>query len=139
MFCDGILYFLIALYIDNVFPGQYGVPKVRFDTYRLQWRISPLVHKRDIERIISKRGKPFYFFLQPSFWTGKQKKSSYDDEEAIQKETVPVEYYSDHREVGVELINLKKVYNQGSCSSKEKVAVNELRKVFKKVSVTIRV
>ena len=30
MFCDGILYFLIALYIDNVFPGQYGVPKVRF-------------------------------------------------------------------------------------------------------------
>ena len=96
MFCDGILYFLIALYIDNVFPGQYGVPK------------------------------PFYFFLQPSFWTGKQKKSNYDDEKAIEK-TVPVESYSDQREVGVELINLKKVYNQGSCSSKEKVAVNELR------------
>ena len=33
MFCDGILYFLIALYIDNVFPGQYGVPKVRFQTH----------------------------------------------------------------------------------------------------------
>ena len=37
MFCDGILYFLIALYIDNVFPGQYGVPKVRFQTQILQW------------------------------------------------------------------------------------------------------
>ena len=88
--------------------------------------------KRQGNLIIPKRRKPFYFFLQPSFWTGKQKKSNYDDEEAIQKETVPVEYYSDQREVGVELINLKKVYNQGSCSSKEKVAVNELRKVFKK-------
>ena len=126
MFCDGILYFLIALYIDNVFPGQYGVPKARFRARILEKvKFSP-ENSIKIKSHLSKRQKPFYFFLQPSFWTGKQKKSSYDDEKAIEK-TVPVESYSDQREVGVELLNLKKIYNQGSCNSKEKVAVNELR------------
>ncbi|KAM4557505.1 retinal-specific phospholipid-transporting ATPase ABCA4-like [Fundulus diaphanus] len=38
MVFDGILYGILAWYLDNVFPGQYGV------------------------------GRPFYFPLQPSYW-----------------------------------------------------------------------
>ena len=41
MIIDGIIYYILAWYLDAVFPGQYGVPK------------------------------PFYFFLQKSYWTGK--------------------------------------------------------------------
>ena len=49
MFADGFIYYLLGWYIDNVFPGKFGVPR------------------------------KFYFFLQPSFWTGKTKQSGYDD------------------------------------------------------------
>ena len=45
MVMDGIIYYLIAWYIDAVFPGQYGVPRAP------------------------------YFFLQKSYWTGKSEKS----------------------------------------------------------------
>lgn len=41
---DTAIYMLVAFYITMVFPGEFGVPK------------------------------SFYFFLQPSYWTGKPSK-----------------------------------------------------------------
>eukprot|EP01132_Coremiostelium_polycephalum_P005371 gene5371-6702_t len=38
---DGVIFVVLGWYIDNVFPGEFGTPK------------------------------PFYFFLLPSYWTGK--------------------------------------------------------------------
>ncbi|KAE8736684.1 ABC-transporter, subfamily A member 03 [Frankliniella occidentalis] len=40
LWLDAVLYAVLAWYIENVFPGEYGVPK------------------------------PFYFFLQKSYWLG---------------------------------------------------------------------
>ena len=45
MALDSILYTILMWYIEAVFPGQYGVPK------------------------------PFYFFLTPSYWTGRPSSS----------------------------------------------------------------
>ncbi|CBY40434.1 unnamed protein product, partial [Oikopleura dioica] len=89
MFADGIIYFIIAWYIDNVFPGKYGIPR------------------------------PFYFFLQPSFWTVKQ------------------EEVSEKLLAGVEIQDLGKTYSSGMfCTKKEKVAVDRLSLNFYESQIT---
>ena len=105
MVMDGIIYYLIAWYIDAVFPGQYGVPRAP------------------------------YFFLQKSYWTGKSEKSG-DEKEDIVRHDVPSELREDKPEVGVELINLTKVYSSGCCTKREKVAVNELSLQFYNDEIT---
>ena len=47
---DSVIYFLLAFYISNVFPGEYGLAK--------KW----------------------YFIVQPSYWLGKSSNSSITDE-----------------------------------------------------------
>lgn len=47
---DTILYLLIALYVETVLPGEYGVPL------------------------------PWYFPCQPSYWRGNKKTSKYSAE-----------------------------------------------------------
>lgn len=42
LFADGILYFILTIYFDNVIQGEYGV------------------------------SKPFYYFLIPSYWLEKK-------------------------------------------------------------------
>lgn len=48
LFIDGVLYFLLTLYFDNVIQGEYG------------------------------RAKSFYFFLRPSYWLNKSRKIQKD-------------------------------------------------------------
>ena len=105
MFVDGVIYYLIAWYIDAVFPGQYGVPR------------------------------PPYFFLQKSYWTGKSDKST-DEKEKILRTDTPAETREDEPEVGVELINLTKVYSSGCFTKREKTAVNELSLQFYNDEIT---
>ena len=105
MFADGVIYFLIAWYIDNVFPGKYGIPR------------------------------PFYFFLQPSFWTGKTKRTSDDHFEDLSK--VKQEEVSESLLAGVEIQDLGKTYKSGMmCTKKEKVAVNGLSLNFYESQIT---
>ena len=54
---DAIIYMLLALYIEAVFPGQYGIPK------------------------------PWYFLFQPSFWCSKNKKKYLELNEPANNET----------------------------------------------------
>ncbi|KAF2074332.1 hypothetical protein CYY_004353 [Polysphondylium violaceum] len=58
---DGVIFILLGWYIDNVFPGEFGTPK------------------------------PFYFFLLPSYWTGKEDLSSAteSDQQQQEEETLP--------------------------------------------------
>ncbi|XP_077470976.1 retinal-specific phospholipid-transporting ATPase ABCA4-like isoform X1 [Stigmatopora argus] len=53
MALDAILYGLLAWYLDNVFPGQYGI------------------------------GQPFYFPLQPSYWCNASSAPASKDEPAV--------------------------------------------------------
>ncbi|XP_062377373.1 retinal-specific phospholipid-transporting ATPase ABCA4a [Sardina pilchardus] len=53
---DTVIYALLAWYLDNVFPGQYGI------------------------------GRPFYFFVQPSYWSGQEPPAP-----IIEKKEVPQE------------------------------------------------
>jgi ATP-binding cassette subfamily A (ABC1) protein 1 len=105
MFADGVIYFIIAWYIDNVFPGKYGIPR------------------------------PFYFFLQPSFWTGKSKRTGDDNFEDLSK--VKQEEVSEKLLAGVEIQDLGKTYSSGMfCTKKEKVAVDGLSLNFYESQIT---
>ncbi|XP_068671756.1 phospholipid-transporting ATPase ABCA3-like [Montipora foliosa] len=94
---DGLMYGLIAWYVEAVFPGDYGVPQ------------------------------PWYFPVMRSYWCGKSKeaeksefhslngiKSGMSAPEFLEKEPVGLER-------GIEIRNLKKVF---STEKGKKVAVN---------------
>ena len=108
LYADGFLYYFIGWYIDNVFPGEFGVPR------------------------------KFYFFLQPSFWTGKNKKSHYDSFDSVKNNNFDEEPGPKNGEVGIEMQNLTKIYNTSKmCSSApEKVAVDKLSLSFYKDQIT---
>ena len=96
MLVDGIVYFLLAYYIDEVFPGEYGIPRKAL------------------------------FFLDSSYWTGYHKTVGYSelplevvqDREGALKPHIETE--PSHLTPGVQMRNLTKVYDNG------KVAVNDL-------------
>jgi ATP-binding cassette subfamily A (ABC1) protein 3 len=93
---DSIFYWLITWYVEAVFPGEYGIPL------------------------------KFYFPFQFSYWCG-TKVSSCED---ISHEASPLlqsEQFEQEPErvtVGIQVRNIRKVFNEGS--SDEKVAVNDL-------------
>lgn len=82
---DALIYLLLALYIEAVFPGEYGVPK------------------------------PWYFPFQPSFWCENSHYEPYfdtaenrsDDDRSNVCETEP-----SHLPAGVRIKHLRKVYNK---------------------------
>ncbi|XP_065191638.1 phospholipid-transporting ATPase ABCA3-like [Sycon ciliatum] len=92
---NGVLYLLIIWYVENVFPGDYGIPK------------------------------PFYFFLQKSYWLGVGDSDGEDEVEEAGDEGAQ----ENHEEepvgvtVGIGIRNLRKVYHTGG---KSKVAVENL-------------
>eukprot|EP01135_Chromosphaera_perkinsii_P007716 Nk52_evm5s967 gene=Nk52_evmTU5s967 len=96
MILDSVIYFLLAYYIDEVFPGEYGVPREKL------------------------------FFLRPSYWTGVHKTLEYHElpQEVIQDREGAykphIEPESTTMVPGVQIRNLTKVYDNG------KVAVNNL-------------
>eukprot|EP01133_Synstelium_polycarpum_P009772 gene9772-11411_t len=86
---DGVIFIVLGWYIDNVFPGEFGTPK------------------------------PFYFFLMPSYWTGRAtqkwtpsstfKRTPVEDED-VQNEERKVNEMVDCSQSAVVIKNLVKVY-----------------------------
>ncbi|XP_035828704.1 phospholipid-transporting ATPase ABCA7 [Aplysia californica] len=107
MYLDAIIYFLIAWYIEAVFPGEYGIPR-----------------------------KP-WFFIQKSFWMGtidRQKQDRMDVEMSVEDfrdNSGNMEKDPTGRKVGVSVRNLRKVYNKG-----DKVAVDGLSINFYEGQIT---
>jgi ABC-type multidrug transport system fused ATPase/permease subunit len=112
LFLDFLLYLVIALYLDNVLPTAYGTRR------------------------------PFYYFLTPSYWTGKSRpvtkngkdkhnhdeKEKVDEDVLVEEETVAKGTYP--KNTAVKIDQLRKVYSGDesccSCSSKGYVAVKGL-------------
>ncbi|XP_067006390.2 phospholipid-transporting ATPase ABCA3 isoform X2 [Anabrus simplex] len=86
---DSFIYLLITVYVEAVFPGDYGVPK------------------------------PWYFFLQKSFWCGVSQKK-FNNSTSDTKQSSTYEKEPSHLPVGIEIKNLTKVFD------KTKKAVNNL-------------
>uniref|UniRef100_A0A673LI06 P-type phospholipid transporter n=1 Tax=Sinocyclocheilus rhinocerous TaxID=307959 RepID=A0A673LI06_9TELE len=98
MLLDAVIYAFLAWYLDNVFPGQYGI------------------------------GRPFYFPLQPSYWMEKEREREEQlkmQEEIQQEEIQPVHDGKDIRNpffepgpegllMGVSVQDLVKVYSKSS-------------------------
>lgn len=87
---DSVLYLVIALYVEAVFPGDYGVPK------------------------------PWYFFVQKSFWCGSKRSPMNEDVVSANDNGSNFEKEPTKTNAGVQIRNLRKVFN------KDKVAVNNL-------------
>ncbi|XP_060519226.1 phospholipid-transporting ATPase ABCA3 isoform X2 [Cylas formicarius] len=80
---DSVLYLLIALYIEAVFPGEYGVPQ------------------------------PWYFPFTSSFWCGRSNQTAVEDfaDEAVnEKEYFEKEPRNLH--AGIKIRNLRKAFGQ---------------------------
>lgn len=82
---DSIIYLLAALYISNVFPGRYGLPK--------KWN----------------------YFLTKSYWFGKPKPSKNSLPNHLQLETIYENNDYNHKNyyvAGMKLQNLTKTYQK---------------------------
>ena len=88
MYVDAVIYLLLALYIEQVNPGAYGVPK--------KW----------------------YFCFQKSFWCGSEgpqkgsNKISFDPNFKLTGENLETE--TEDAEVGVQIRDLVKIYSTGN-------------------------
>uniref|UniRef100_A0A9J7X2I4 P-type phospholipid transporter n=1 Tax=Cyprinus carpio carpio TaxID=630221 RepID=A0A9J7X2I4_CYPCA len=96
MLLDAVIYAFLAWYLDNVFPGQYGI------------------------------GRPFYFPLQPSYWLNKQckhrEKRERIEKEREREEQLKTQEEIQQEEIqppegliiGVSVQDLVKVYSKNS-------------------------
>ncbi|KAK7490493.1 hypothetical protein BaRGS_00018279 [Batillaria attramentaria] len=108
MLLDSVVYLTLTLYIEAVFPGQYGMPR--------KW----------------------YFPLQPSYWCGFTQAGGlsiradieYDLRE-IYTQNPDMEAEPEERAVGVAVRNLRKVYSNG-----KKLAVDDLTINFYEGQIT---
>ncbi|XP_050393414.2 uncharacterized protein LOC126811654 [Patella vulgata] len=104
MLIDSLIYLVIGWYVRNVKPGKYGV------------------------------AKPFYFFVQPSYWFFCKSKSAssnkyLSDSSSKNHNNAFVEEASGDEHVGISTHNLRKVYNTTT-------AVNNLNLEFYEDHVT---
>uniref|UniRef100_A0A672SH32 P-type phospholipid transporter n=1 Tax=Sinocyclocheilus grahami TaxID=75366 RepID=A0A672SH32_SINGR len=95
MLLDAVIYAFLAWYLDNVFPGQYGI------------------------------GRPFYFPLQPSYWLNSKQCKHREKRERMEKEREREEQLKMQEEIqqeeiqpgllmGVSVQDLVKVYSKSS-------------------------
>ena len=100
LLCDSFIYMILAWYIENVWPGEFG------------------------------RGLSFYFPIQPSYWCGKsfavkygltingkakikKIKHNLENEEVDPVVIEPTEFSSENN-VGIEINDLHKIYSRGN-------------------------
>lgn len=104
-FIDALIYLLIALYVESVFPGEYGIPLVWYYPFTASyWRKNKQVF-----------GKFFRNFLPPfklCSSDGDHSASKIDPSDVYEKEP--------NLNAGIQIRNLRKVY------SNKKVAVRNL-------------
>ncbi|XP_077499685.1 phospholipid-transporting ATPase ABCA1-like isoform X2 [Amblyomma americanum] len=106
---DAVLYFVLAWYIEAVFPGQYGVPK------------------------------PWYFFVTKSYWCGASqldspRKSAWEScngTASLNGKTEDMEEEPHNLPLGVRILKLTKVY-----AGADRAAVNELSLNFYEGQIT---
>merc|ERR550532_3452712 len=102
MLVDALIHWVIAWYVEAVFPGQYGVPR------------------------------PWYFCFTRSYWCGKnynkddlsQSRRAFEMEQS-QEESDRFEGEPSHLPLGVSIRGMKKVYKKG-----HKTAVDGLKLNF---------
>nr|CAB3219608.1 ATP-binding cassette sub-family A member 1-like [Phallusia mammillata] len=87
MLVDAALYFMLTWYIENVFPGKYGVPR------------------------------PWYFFATRSYWCGSKPKKYRSHSESpvadVISLNVNLEPEPSNLQLGVAVHNIRKVYSNG--------------------------
>jgi len=87
MLADGAIYLILMWYVENVFPGEFGVPR------------------------------PWYFFVQKSYWMGETSQDEdykFDDlEESLEDDKVKVEEEPKGYPLGVSIDKLSKTYGNG--------------------------
>ncbi|XP_053559159.1 phospholipid-transporting ATPase ABCA1-like [Bombina bombina] len=96
MLFDGFLYLLLTWYIENIFPGQYGIPK------------------------------PWYFPFTASYWCGVQVNNDFGTitSEAQKDSSAFSEAEPNHLRQGVSIKNLVKIYKTGKKTAVDGLNVN---------------
>uniref|UniRef100_A0A8C8A4V0 ABC transporter domain-containing protein n=1 Tax=Oryzias sinensis TaxID=183150 RepID=A0A8C8A4V0_9TELE len=106
MLLDAVIYWVLTWYIENVFPGQYGIPR------------------------------PWYFLFTYSYWFGKTSvpEDIPDNFKLLKRSSVPNEFLEKpdpSMKAGVSIRNLVKIYKTG-----KKVAVDGLSVDFYENQIT---
>lgn len=121
LYFDGIFYYFLAWYIDNVFPGEFGVPRKWYFFVQARWQLIIFSHfVRTHFHFVA-----FYCLEQPSFWSGKSKRAT--NEQLYQPEsdkTAKQEAVSEELNTGVELQGLTKIY-KGTIRQTSLLKINE--------------
>lgn len=78
---DAVLYLLIALYVEKVFPGEFGIPE--------RW----------------------YFPVSPGFWCKNSKVTSLEDDFDASMEKKNFEPEPEDKKAGIQIRNLRKVFD----------------------------
>ncbi|CAF1531317.1 unnamed protein product, partial [Rotaria sordida] len=87
-YVDAVIYLLLALYIENIWPGQYGIPKSIFYPFKLSyWRGYTKSKVQQVNEVINE-----------SYRTGSTSSNAF--------ESTPTD-----KELGVQLINVSKTYS----------------------------
>ncbi|KAF5901914.1 ATP-binding cassette sub-family A member 1-like, partial [Clarias magur] len=94
MLIDALLYWLLTWYIENVFPGQYGVPK------------------------------PWYFPFTSSYWCGTPAGADMDPLDALEEQHGYLEKPPANLKAGVSIRNLVKVYKTGKKLAVDKLSLD---------------
>ncbi|KAM9449520.1 phospholipid-transporting ATPase ABCA1 isoform 1-T2 [Clarias gariepinus] len=94
MLVDALLYWLLTWYIENVFPGQYGVPK------------------------------PWYFPFTSSYWCGTPAGADMDPLDALEEQNGYLEKPPASLKAGVSIRNLVKVYKTGKKLAVDKLSLD---------------
>ena len=97
MYLDAVLYLLLALYIEQVFPGTYGVPK------------------------------KFYFLFQKSYWLGQRvARSTTNEAFDVNFKVFGKNFESEpaNQKIGVQIKNMTKIYATGNKLAVDGLSIN---------------
>uniref|UniRef100_A0A4W3GTX5 ATP-binding cassette sub-family A member 1-like n=1 Tax=Callorhinchus milii TaxID=7868 RepID=A0A4W3GTX5_CALMI len=96
MLLDAFIYWLLVLYIEAVFPGQYGIPK------------------------------PWYFLVTKSYWCGSssQNKEELTFQGKQDEDNVFIEPQPHNLKLGISIQNLVKIYKTGKKIAVDGLSVN---------------
>ena len=109
-YVDALIYLLLALYIENIWPGQYGIPKFVI--------VAPVDF-----RSFRARSRGFLYPFKLSYWRGYQKSNvayvpavTNGDSNVESRNPTAFEAEPIDKELGVQLINVSKVTDEHTAS-----------------------
>lgn len=95
LYIDALIYLILALYIENIWPGQYGIPKYRI--------------KKRFDYVYLFKFRSFFYPFTLDYWRGYSKANSDYVNEIYQTD---FENEPNDKEIGVQLNHISKVYNK---------------------------